>query len=316
MLNFLFLVVVGGLLWLVVAVARKVWSPARFGGASQPALDPRLRRALLVDDPRQRRLLLKWQEDLLEHLRDGERITAVVAEQKVGSRVAVVTSRRLLITEGGSRMRVYERERISGTRLGSLPGGDALTFVDGPGRSLRFAEMGTANALALAIDRMVEGPATVPERPSRTTPGRASAVPMPPRDIPALLPEFYQRVMFATGTPYTPENTVALIELVDRELYFHAVLWFDMTDDAAARREFDARFSGGGPDDDRLVHLPDDMIDFLRARVPGARGPLRDIVRELEDVLSGSASPLHEHGASLPADLWSDPLVPPRAPRG
>ncbi|MET7286464.1 hypothetical protein [Streptomyces sp. NPDC005573] len=330
MLSLLLVFALAGVLWLVVAAARKMWSAAPATASPGTGLDPRLRRAMLVDDARQTRLLLEWQEELLEYVRPGERITAVAAEEKVGSRVVVVTSRRLLATDGRSDVQAYEPERISGTRIGRLPGGNAVTSVDGPGKVFRFADLSTADALALAIDRLVGGPApakltaptgpatpsaSAPERPPGGTAARVSAGAVPSRDVPALLPGFYRRVLFETGMPDNPGNTVALIELVHSELYFHAALWFDMTDDPAARREFDARFSRGGPDPDRLIHLPDDMVDFLRARVPGGRAPLRDIVRELEQVLSGPDSPLHGCEASIPADLWSEPLVPPRPPR-
>ncbi|MFF7332339.1 hypothetical protein ACIQU5_23460 [Streptomyces sp. NPDC090306] len=230
------------------------------------------------------------QEVLLDALAEGEHIRTLVAEEVFDSRLAAVTTRRLLIVRKRRVYGSYAPERISRTRLLRSPNGTWMTAVDGPGLVLGFREREWADHLAVSIDRHLLAP----------PPAAVTA----PRDIPELLSDYYRAILFATGKPESPENIVALINLIGQMLSLNAVMWFQQLDDPAAEERFLDRFRGGGPEE-RFVHLVDDMIDFLWAWRTNCHAALRDFVRDTQVKLSGPDSQLWYHGDELPFDMWS-----------
>ncbi|MYS18866.1 hypothetical protein GA0115240_101424 [Streptomyces sp. DvalAA-14] len=261
---------------------------------SRPELDEGLAARLGGDGKVARRRLADNQDALRAALQPGEIVRVIAVEDAFDCRVAMITSRRLLIARKGRVTGSYEPARISRTRLGRRPNGTMLTLIDGPGLVLGFLDHQTANLLAVSVDNHLLAP-----------PPRSNAGSNTPRDIAELLPDYYRGILFATGKPDTPDNIVALIELVGQMLTLNAMIWFGTVDDKAAEERFLEHFRGGGPTD-RLINMVDDMIDFLWAWSPRCHEALRDFVREAQEVLTGPKSQLWRHGDDLPMGLWEE----------
>lgn len=282
---------------LLVAVARKLWFRTMPRAAAPTAtsydlpddIDPRLGRRLAGEDRHSLRLLRRHQESLIAALRSGENVRLVVAEEVGRSGVIVVTSRRLLVADKYHGVRSITPARIGGTQLRRRPNGHGMTLVNGTGLTFMLPDLETADLLAVTIDALLAPAAPAAE----------------PRDIPTLLPDYYRRILFATGKPDTPGNTVALMELVTQMLWLNAAMWFDEMDDTAAASEFNARFAHGGADPDRTIHLVDDMIDYLWAWRTNTHQALRDFIHDAEQTLTAPTSQLWRYAAELPMGMWS-----------
>ncbi|MET7485144.1 hypothetical protein [Streptomyces sp. NPDC005538] len=257
-----------------------------FGQRPEP--DPSFTAVLANDTTRSRRRLADNQHVLRETLDGDEEVHLIAVEEALNSRVVTVTSRRLLVVRKGRTEGSYTRDRITRTRLGRLPNGTMLAFVDGAGLMFSFLTAHTADRLAFAVDRFL-----------LTPPVRRTAA----RDIPELLPDYYRGILFATGKPDTADNIVALVELLSQMLTSNAAMFFRQTGDQATDQSFMARFKGGGPEE-RLLHVVDDMLDFLWDWNPRCHNALRTFVRDARTTLTGPGSRLWRYGDELPRGLW------------
>ncbi|WP_105972133.1 hypothetical protein [Streptomyces geranii] len=145
------------------------------------------------------------------------------------------------------------------------------------------------------------------ENDDSPAPGRTGADPSgEPRDIPPLFPDFFHGVLFSVGKEPTPQNLLALSEYISQMISANAYGWFHQFGDAAAEARFSRRFRGGGPEDQALEKVPDDMIDFLWAWNPRARDALREWIPRLESDLAAPSSRLWLYGDELPFGMWED----------
>jgi hypothetical protein len=95
--------------------------------------------------------------------------------------------------------------------------------------------------------------------------------------IPHLFPDWYRSILAAGDRPDSSDNMLALIERTAVMITVGAAQpW--LADDQAALTEFHDRFDGGGQDENRVLHVPDDMIDFLSAWSPSVHDQLRALV--------------------------------------
>ncbi|MFJ7967206.1 hypothetical protein [Streptomyces sp. NPDC096324] len=124
------------------------------------------------------------------------------------------------------------------------------------------------------------------------------------RDIPPLFPDFFHGVLFAVGKDARPQNLLALAEYVSQMISANAYGWFHQRGDSDAAARFSRRFRGGGPADQHVEKVPDDMIDFLWSWDAGTHGELRDWIPRLERDLTAPGSQLWRYADELPFGMW------------
>lgn len=123
------------------------------------------------------------------------------------------------------------------------------------------------------------------------------------RTVPTLYPAFYHDHLRRAGKPLTKANVQALVRFTSWNLALNAHAWTRIVGDPGAFETFQLRFDGATYPDDRIEHMPDDMIDYLWAWDPRAHPGLHSFV----DSMSGTiAEKLREYGDHLPMYLWKD----------
>ena len=122
------------------------------------------------------------------------------------------------------------------------------------------------------------------------------------RSVPTFYPEFYRAALIRAGKPASEMNILALSEFTAANLALNAHLWFQALGDTVSQARFKVRFTAATYPAERLVSMPDDMIDFLWAWSPRVHGGLHQFVGSITDTI---ARKLKDYGDDLPMNLWN-----------
>ncbi len=233
-------------------------------------IDETFTQAMVQADGRSRGQVGNEQDAIRQALRPDED-ASVIAVDRQGNGVFVVTGERLLRFRNRALQQEAALSQISDMVM-SQSGYHYVTTAK-PNMEIRLDTFEQANAFQIAAD---------------------------PRDIPPLYPDFFRRILTGIGLPVTQENMARLNERVAMAIGVGgAISYFMQTGDQQARIHFEKRFDRGGPPE-RLVHVCDDMIDWLWQWRATCHAAVRKLVPAIEATMVGDDSPIRSASGEVP----------------
>ena len=121
-----------------------------------------------------------------------------------------------------------------------------------------------------------------------------------PREIPPLLPSFYEQALTAAGRPVTSHNVAAVAGLTAANIGLNANIWLERLGAHAELAQWNRLFQAEA-DLEAVRSRPDEMIDFLWTVSPRLHPGLCDVVEQMHSTIVDACQ---KFGPELPLDMW------------